>query len=159
MYKPTEIERNNCIRIVKEILKCENDSECEQYANKILNMSYSIGGDYSEKTITSIAEVLLEKNADLFQNKLKKAIELCNVELEKRRKGLPGEGTVEQLEEIILPELYRLQKDVSVKNFPPEESRYINSFACAFTVWGWNMQNPTELFVLLKELNDDYKKI
>lgn len=85
--------------------------------------------------------------------------ELCNTELEKRRKGLPGEGTVEQLEEIILPELYRLQKDVSAKRFPPKESRYIYSFACAFTVWGWNMQKPSELFILLKELNDDYKKI
>lgn len=35
MYKPTEIERNNCMRIVKDILKVESDSECEQYVNEI----------------------------------------------------------------------------------------------------------------------------
>ena len=61
MYIPTEIERNNCIRIVKDILKIENDSECEHYANEILKTTYSIGGDYSEKTLRSIAEVLLNR--------------------------------------------------------------------------------------------------
>lgn len=88
-----------------------------------------------------------------------KTIELCKIELEKRRKGVTEEGTVEQLEEIILLELYKLQRDVSVKIFPSKESRHIYSFACAFTVLGWNMQKLSELFILLKELNDDYKKI
>ncbi len=27
MYKPTESERNNCIRIIKNILKIDSDSE------------------------------------------------------------------------------------------------------------------------------------
>lgn len=61
MYKPTEIERNNCMRIVKDILKVESDSECEQYVNEIFKTAYSIGGDYSEKTLMSIAEVLLKR--------------------------------------------------------------------------------------------------
>ena len=61
MYKPTEVEKNNCIRIVKDILKIESDSECEQYADEIFKITYSIGGDYSEKTLTSIAEVLQKK--------------------------------------------------------------------------------------------------
>ncbi len=61
MYKPTEIERNNCMRIVKDILKIESDSECEQYANEIFKATYSIGGDYSEKTLMSVAEVLLKR--------------------------------------------------------------------------------------------------
>lgn len=61
MYKPTEIERNNCMRIVKDILKVESDSECEQYVNEIFKTTYSIGGDYSEKTLMSIAEVLLKR--------------------------------------------------------------------------------------------------
>ena len=59
MYKPTESERKNCICIVKEILKIDNDSECEKYVNNIFSMAYSIGGDYSEITLRSIAEVLL----------------------------------------------------------------------------------------------------
>lgn len=61
MYRPTEIERNNCMRIVKDILRVENDSECEQYVNEIFKTTYSIGGDYSEKTLMSIAEVLLKR--------------------------------------------------------------------------------------------------
>ena len=61
MYKPTEIERNNCMRIVKDILKVENDFECEQYVNEIFKTTYSIGGDYSEKTLMSIAKVLLKR--------------------------------------------------------------------------------------------------
>lgn len=61
MYKPTEIERNNCMRIVKDILKIESDSECEQYVNEIFKTTYSIGGDYSEKMLMSIAEVLLKR--------------------------------------------------------------------------------------------------
>ncbi len=60
MYKPTESERNNCIRIVKNFLKIDNDSECEKYADNILNVAYSIGGDYSEATLRTIAEALLK---------------------------------------------------------------------------------------------------
>ena len=37
--------------IVKDILKIESDSECEKYANEIFKTIYSIGGDYSEKTL------------------------------------------------------------------------------------------------------------
>lgn len=61
MYKPTEIEINNCICIVKDILKIESDSECEQYVDEIFKTTYSIGGDYSEKTLRTIAEVLLNR--------------------------------------------------------------------------------------------------
>lgn len=61
MCKPTEIERNNCMRIVKGIIKVESDFECEQYVNEILKITYSIGGDYSEKTLMSIAKVLLKR--------------------------------------------------------------------------------------------------
>ncbi|MBQ6888038.1 MAG: hypothetical protein IJN54_11055 [Lachnospiraceae bacterium] len=61
MYRPTEIERNNCMRIVKDILRVESDSECEQYVNEIFKTTYSIGGDYSEKMLMSIAEVLLKR--------------------------------------------------------------------------------------------------
>ena len=61
MYKPTEIERNNCMRIVKDFLRVESDFECEQYVNEIFKTTYSIGGDYSEKMLMSIAEVLLKR--------------------------------------------------------------------------------------------------
>lgn len=59
MYKPTESEKSNCICIVKEILKIDNDFDCEKYVNDIFNMAYSIGGDYGETTLRAVAEALL----------------------------------------------------------------------------------------------------
>ena len=58
MYKPTESQRNNCMRIVKEIYKIDDNSECEKYVNNIFSIAYSIGGDYGETTIRAIAEAL-----------------------------------------------------------------------------------------------------
>lgn len=60
MYKPTEREKNNCIQIVKDILKLDNDYECEKYVDEIFRITYSIGGDYSKETLRSIAEVVLK---------------------------------------------------------------------------------------------------
>lgn len=60
IYKPTESERSNCISIVKNFLKIDSDSECEKYADNILSVAYSIGGDYSEETLRTIVEALLK---------------------------------------------------------------------------------------------------
>lgn len=94
-----------------------------------------------------------------FQRKILKTIELCNVELQNRQEGILGESTKEQLEEIILPELHQLLELVNNNQIPSKQQRYLNSFANAFTVWGWNMQTPTEIFVLLTELNNEYKNL
>lgn len=42
----------------RPILRVESDYECEQYVNEIFKTTYSIGGDYSEKTLKSVAEGL-----------------------------------------------------------------------------------------------------
>ena len=60
MYKPTEKEKNNCICIVKDILKIDDDIMCESYVNKIFSIAYSIGGDYGNETLRSIAKVVLK---------------------------------------------------------------------------------------------------
>lgn len=60
MYKPTEIEKNDCIQIVKEILKTDDDFECEKYVDYIFRTTYSIGGDFSKETLRSIAEIILK---------------------------------------------------------------------------------------------------
>lgn len=96
---------------------------------------------------------------DEFKDNLFKAIKLCNDELINRKNGINGESTVEQLEEIIIPELNQILSIISNNQLPPKEGRYLNSFANAFTVWGWNMQTPTEIFVLLVELNNTYKNL
>ena len=66
MYKPTEKEKNNCICIVKDILKIDDDIMCESYVNKIFSIAYSIGWDYGNETLRSIAKVVLK---DVWLNK------------------------------------------------------------------------------------------
>lgn len=94
-----------------------------------------------------------------FKEKLLKTINICEVELQNRKNGILGESTEKQLEDMILPELYRLLDSVYNKQFPPVKERYLNCFANAFMVWGWDMQEPTELFILLNELNNNYKRL
>lgn len=96
---------------------------------------------------------------DDFKNNLLEAITLCNVELTNRKNGINGESTIDQLEKIIIPELNKLLNIINNNQLPPKEERYLNSFANAFTVWGWNMQTPTELFILLVKLNNTYKNL
>lgn len=95
---------------------------------------------------------------DTFKEKIWKAIKLCNEELANREKGVLGESTEEQLKNVILPELVQLLTMLNSDQLPEKEQRYLNSFANAFKVWGWNMQEPTEIFVLLTELNNEYKE-
>lgn len=61
MYKPTEMEKNSCIQIIKDILEIDNIVECEKYMDNIFRIAYSIGGDCGEKTLRSIAEILLKE--------------------------------------------------------------------------------------------------
>ena len=56
----SEKERAICCQVLKDILNPISDVERDAYVEKILNITYSIGGDYSEKTFRKIAEVLLE---------------------------------------------------------------------------------------------------
>lgn len=100
-----------------------------------------------------------EKRTDNFKNSLLKAINICNIELANRKNGINGESTVEQLEEIIIPELNQILCMINNDQLPPKEERYLNSFANAFKVWGWNMQTPSNIFVLLVKLNNEYKKL
>ena len=93
-----------------------------------------------------------------FRKKIRKALELARKELNCRCSGIAGEATEEQLREVIIPELEELLKEKDYK-MVPKDMRYLKSFAFAFKVWGWNMNNPTELFVILSEINTEYKKV
>jgi len=86
-------------------------------------------------------------------------IELCKKEIDNRKKGIKGESTIEQLECVVLPELNSLLQKINDGKLPIKENRYLNSFANAFRVWGWDMENPTELFIKLTELNNNYGKL
>ncbi len=96
---------------------------------------------------------------DDFIKKIEYTHSLCVSELNNRKLGITGEATIQQLEETIIPELECLINKLKTYSLPPKEQRYLISFANAFTVWGWNMNKPTELFIMLTELNEDYKKL
>ncbi len=95
----------------------------------------------------------------MFRERLLRAINLAKIELEDRKSGIEGESTIEQLESVVLPELNDILRMID-NNLPlPWENRYLYSFACAFKVWGWDMQRPTALYSALTVLNKSYKKL
>ena len=60
MYNPTDAEKECCIDVVKNLFGIERTTDCEQYVEEIFSTIYSIGGDYSEKTIRTVAEAIHE---------------------------------------------------------------------------------------------------
>lgn len=94
-----------------------------------------------------------------FYNDILKCLEICDKVKRDRKNGIAGECNLEQLNNIILPELKELLIIVDKGNLPPQNDRYLLSFANAFKVWGWDINNPTELFICLIELNNNYKNI
>ena len=94
------------------------------------------------------------------REKTLKTLELCKEELEKRKNGVEGESTVEQLENCIIPELTQFLERIDKGEIPPaKEKRFLNSFANAFKEWGWKMKNSTEIFKALAELNEAYEEL
>lgn len=108
---------------------------------------------------TEYSKKLDENRIDNFKDNLLNAISICNIELANRKNGINGESTVEQLEEIIIPELNQILCMINSNQLPAKEERYLNSFANAFKVWGWNMQTPSDIFILLVQLNNAYKNL
>lgn len=84
--------------------------------------------------------------------------DLCSNELSKRKSGILGESTIKQLEQII-QELNEILVIVKTGEIPLKSNRYLVSFSYAFKEWGWNMQNPTELYIALCRLNTNYENL
>ena len=99
----------------------------------------------------------MDKNE--FRDDVKNLIKVCTIEVQHRKTGINGESTIEQLENTILPELNQLLTKVDNNQLPPLSGRYLLSFANAFKVWGWDMNQPTEIFVKLADINNNYSKI
>ena len=90
---------------------------------------------------------------------LMNALKVFEAELANRKNGISGESTEEQLEEVIIPELKRVLAKVNNSEIPEKEQRYLQSLIDARTLWGWNMENPTEICKLLTNLNDQYNQL
>ena len=87
---------------------------------------------------------------------LSHCLELCNEKLLYLKNGGKDECTIEQLTETIIPELEYILKNIDEFNLPSHNKRYLISFAYAFKDWAWNMINPSELYIQLANLNDEY---
>lgn len=98
-------------------------------------------------------------NKKKFRDDVKDLIKMCTLEVQHRKAGINGESTIEQLENTILPELDQLLTKIDHNQLPPLSERYLLSFANAFKVWGWDMNKPTEIFVKLTNINNNYSKI
>lgn len=82
-------------------------------------------------------------------------ISLCKKE---ETTGYQGEATQMQIERFILPEMYELKYKVMSGNVPNNRNdRYILAFGSAFKVWGWDMENPTDLYLALLHLHTAYQ--
>lgn len=93
------------------------------------------------------------------QNDVSKALKLCEAELANRRNGIPGESTEEQLKEVVIPELQQILSQIADSEFPEKEKRTLHFLSDARVYWGWNTWNPTELFALLIEVNEEYNQL
>ncbi len=95
---------------------------------------------------------------DEFILSVEKLKALCIKELYERKAGNSGESSINQLEQII-KESDEILLKISMGDIPPKSNRFFNSFAHAFKVWGWNMKNPTELYILLCQINSAYENL
>ncbi|MDQ0362145.1 hypothetical protein [Breznakia pachnodae] len=96
--------------------------------------------------------------ANEINNEIMKCLNLCIFEKAKRNDGIVGESTISQLNEIIT-ELSNLKETLNSRVLPPTQNRYLESFARAFKVWGWDMIKPSDLFLLLMEINNKYRDL
>jgi len=95
---------------------------------------------------------------DEFHLILDEAIAECLREIKLRKVGVSGEATLLQLKSVVLPELKNLRK-MKREEFPPKKDRWLTSFGEAFFEWGWDMHNPTRLYLLLLKLDKAYKQL
>jgi hypothetical protein len=87
-------------------------------------------------------------------------LKLAETELQDRINGKTGESTIEQLEKFVIPDLSNLLSKIKNKEkLSPKQDRYLISFANAFKVWGWNMNNPSVLYLQLLKIHENYGRI
>ena len=63
MYTPTENERKLCYCIVRELIKGRKIN-IDEAVDDVFATTYSIGGAYDERTLKSVAEVVISRITD-----------------------------------------------------------------------------------------------
>lgn len=88
-----------------------------------------------------------------------RCIEICVQKLQNPNEN--DECSENHILDVIIPDMVDLSRRALTGNLPPKESanQFSMSFAYAFKSWGWDINNPSELFSLLREINDLYSKL
>lgn len=88
-----------------------------------------------------------------------KCIEICVQKLQNPNEN--DECSKDNILDVIIPDMVDLSRRTLTGDLPHRKStnRFSMSFAYAFTSWGWDINNPSELFSLLREINDLYSKL
>lgn len=94
-----------------------------------------------------------------FTDDINECLKLCNKILKDFESGILHECKKEQITDIIIPEMNKLLEATERGLFPPKNERYLISFAYAFKDWGWDMNNPTELYLCLVRLDREYREL
>ena len=101
----------------------------------------------------------MQEKKEILKKEILKCIDICNKEMKLRESGFEGESSIEQIKEIIIPELYQLLDELDNSNDNFKERKYLISFAYAFKIWNWNMEKPTNLYTQLTKINNIYKNM
>ncbi len=64
MYNPSEREKQICYNIVKDLLDGYKEKEYNKIVNEIFLTTYSIGGDYEERTLREVAKIVVSNMND-----------------------------------------------------------------------------------------------
>ncbi len=62
VYMPTEQDIINCKKMLIKRFNITDENLCKIYADRILHISYSIGGGYNIETLQQIADAMFKLN-------------------------------------------------------------------------------------------------
>ncbi|MBP0955963.1 MAG: hypothetical protein J5997_01200 [Oscillospiraceae bacterium] len=92
-----------------------------------------------------------------FRFLVKRCISICNSKINNIQKD--DECTIDEIKNVILPEMTELNNIDEMNVLPPAQDRFIKSYAYAFKQWGWDMKKPSKLFRTLAKINSEYKRL
>jgi len=81
---------------------------------------------------------------------LEEIIAICERELEERKQGIEGHGSVEELEGFFIPEFTRLLEQAKTDTLPPKGKRWLSSAGLADDHWDFEYTSVLQekLFIL-----------
>jgi len=108
-----------------------------------------------KKKMTTMKESYTKQ---MFIKDLKELIPICEEELNQRKQGVVGDGTIGQLESFIIPELKKLVEQTKTDTLPPREVRRLGSAEIVIFNGGWNHQVGSLMGDKIIDLADNYEK-